>query len=392
MKFEDKKVTVVVPIYNGENCIDKCVSSLLKQTYSHVEIILVNDGSDDQTPIKCLEYQKKYKNIRYIDKKNEGTAIARLEGVKKASADYISFVDADDWVEEDYITRMMDEMGDADIIAAGISKIYADEDYRVFEEKNNVLPGIYSGNDELRKLFCKMLCYAIPFKLGILPYACNKIYKKEQLVPLMLAVDKRIYDGEDVAILFPYLIQCKKIVVSDYCGYQYMIHKGSICTQKRDDAYCNASWLYTWLYDFFSKTKYKKIMLPQLRDYFLTMVWKRDPLNYIQSNQFVFPFKRVEKGSKIILYGAGNVGKAYYMQIKQSGYCEIVAWVDKNIDYVEGIDCCILRPHKVVNKNCDYIIIAIESQYVCNKVYEDYIKLGISADKIILYNERGKTT
>lgn len=383
MDVNDKKVSIVVPVYNGEFYIKKCVDSLLEQTYYPLEIILVNDGSEDGTAEICSEYTDKYENIRLINKQNEGVTLARLDGVKRASGQYIAFVDADDWIDDNYIEQMMSELGDGDIILAGITKVFSDEEGHVLEERNILSAGIYQEDEEKTILFERMLCYDTPFGFGILPYACNKIYKKNRLISLMESVDKSIYDGEDVAIIFPYLLNSEKIVLSDYCGYNYLIHKGSVCTQKRDDAYCNASRLYLWLYEAFFGAKYAEIMLPQLRDYFLRMIWKRDPSTYIQANDYAFPFCRVQNKSKIIIYGVGDVGKAYYTQVKQTDYCEVVACADKNVECSEGIDCRIIKPEAILEIDFDYVIIAIRSKYINDVVFKYLLNMGVGADKII---------
>lgn len=378
-----RMVSVVVPVYNGEKYIDKCVNSLIHQTYKPIEVIIVDDGSTDNSYEICKQYSAKYKYIKIISKKNEGVTIARLTGIKAAEGDYISFVDADDWIPEDYIENMIMEMGDADIIMAGISLILSDESNRVIKEKNNIQSGVYE-KERLVSLFGKMLCYKMPFKAGILPYACNKIYKKKMLTPLMENVDKKINDGEDVAIVFPYLINSSKVVLSDYCGYQYLIHNDSACHQKHPDAYSNASRLYIWLYEAFKTSKYNDILMPQLRNYLLRMIWKRDPGVYIETNEFVFPFGKIKRGSNIIIYGAGDVGKAYYIQVKQSDYCNIVAWADKNVKYSEWMKCNLISPEEIIEKEFDYIVVAIRSEYVCNQVFKYLCSIGVDAQKIIL--------
>lgn len=379
-----RTVSVIVPVYNAEAFLSKCIESLVGQTYPELEIIIVNDGSTDHSLKICEDYANKYCFIKIINKRNEGVSLARLAGVRMAAGQYISFVDADDWIERNYIERMMDELHDSDIILAGISRILVSENNRIVKEKNNMAAGIYKSEEELQLLFGKMLCYDVPFKPGVLPYACNKIYKKEMLIPWLEKIDKRINDGEDVAVIFPYLIHSKKIVLSDYCGYQYRIHQNSVCNKKREDAYRNASCLYLWLYDIFSASKHAGILLPQLRAYYLRMIWKRDPGIYMETNEFVFPFNKINKNSKIIIYGAGDVGRTYYIQAEQSGYCTVVAWADKNLEHPEGLDYALIKPEEIQREEFDYVIVSIRSEYICNQVHNYLVEMGIGQDKIIL--------
>ena len=98
-------VSVIIPVYNTEKYLLKCVDSVLAQTYTNIEIILVEDGSPDNCPTLCDEYAKKDSRIKVIHKKNEGSSLARKTGINNANGEYLAFVDSDDWVEENYIKK-----------------------------------------------------------------------------------------------------------------------------------------------------------------------------------------------------------------------------------------------------------------------------------------------
>lgn len=377
----EKMISIIVPVYNAENYIEKCVNSLQNQTYKNIEIILVDDGSTDNSYDICKKIVDENQNINLITKTNQGVTIARLTGVYVAKGDYISFVDADDWIEEDYIACMMGELSDGDIIAGGIRKIYKEENYRTENEYNRITSGVYEVDNSL--FVKKIMCHPSAHEPGVLWYLCNKIYKKNVLLPLMEQVDKNINDGEDVAIIFPYILNSKKIVISNNCGYNYLIHKASACATKRQNAYDNASRLYSWLYGQFKKTNFFEIMLPQLQKYFLMMVWKYDPAVYIGTNEFVFPYKEIKTGSNIILYGAGDVGESYYTQVQQSKYCKVVAWADKNKEYCDKFDVNLVSPIDICTYEFDYVVIAIRSEYLHSVIKGDLLKLGVDETKIV---------
>lgn len=383
MDINNVLVSVIVPVYNGELYIEKCIDSILKQTYKEIEVIIVNDGSVDSTLDICMKYSTEYNNIQLINKKNNGVVAARLDGIKMARGKYISFVDADDWIEEEYIGHMINEMGDSDIILAGINHVLINEDNRNYKETNSFKAGIYEKRSELYEIYRRMLCYKPPFKMGILPYACNKIYKKEVLLPLMEHVDKEINDGEDVAVILPYLINSKKICISEYCGYNYLIHSDSACHQKKEDAYYNAGCLYIWLYKCFIKHECKNELLEQLQYYYLRMIWKRNPSVYLEVNDFVFPFKKIKPNSKVIIYGAGDMGQAYYRQLKQTNYCQLVAWVDRKLDLDKKSGFKLIKPNDIMSYEYDYVVIAISSGYMCSKVEEYLVNNGIDKNIII---------
>tara|TARA_R110002111_G_scaffold123306_4_gene187293 strand:- start:3184 stop:4158 length:975 start_codon:yes stop_codon:yes gene_type:complete len=103
----DNKVSVIIPVYNSEKHIEKCVSSVINQTYKNVEIILVNDGSKDNSPLICDSFSKNYTKVKVLHIENGGAGAARNAGVKLASGNYISFVDSDDWIHPTMIEIML---------------------------------------------------------------------------------------------------------------------------------------------------------------------------------------------------------------------------------------------------------------------------------------------
>ena len=102
-----EKVSIIVPVYNGEHFLNKCVDSVLNQNYKNIEMILVDDGSTDRSGVICDEYEKEYPDIKVILKKNGGQTSARKAGVRLASAEWVTFLDCDDWIEKDYIEKMI---------------------------------------------------------------------------------------------------------------------------------------------------------------------------------------------------------------------------------------------------------------------------------------------
>lgn len=103
------KFSVIVPIYNVEKYLRKCIDSILKQTYRNFELILVDDGSPDECPNICDEYAKNDKRIKVIHKENEGLVAARNTGIKEAVGDYICYVDGDDWISEVLLETVLEK-------------------------------------------------------------------------------------------------------------------------------------------------------------------------------------------------------------------------------------------------------------------------------------------
>lgn len=202
---EDKmqiKYSVIIPVYNAEKTLKRCLDSLLGQKRQDVEIILINDGSSDRSGEIIDEYRNRFENIKLITQKNSGVSIARNQGLEIAEGTYITFVDSDDYVSSDYF-QAMDEAGERD-----------DSDLIVFAKD---IEG--KGIDE-RALYRKM-CAAEPLeeKRKILlssriifqpPY---KRFKKEIIEKACLRFIKGMHVGEDFNFCFSYMLECNTIKI-----------------------------------------------------------------------------------------------------------------------------------------------------------------------------------
>lgn len=118
-----EKVSVIIPVYNDEKYLKQCVESILTQTYTNLEIILVDDGSTDHTPEICEEYREKYDQIRVLHKKNGGVGSSRNAGLALATGEYVLFVDNDDWLEKHHIEELykLAKENNADIAAGNFN-------------------------------------------------------------------------------------------------------------------------------------------------------------------------------------------------------------------------------------------------------------------------------
>ena len=136
-------LSVIVPCYNVEKYVGKCISSIVGQAYSNLEILLIDDGSTDSTGMICDTWQEKDQRIRVIHKQNEGLAYARKAGVEHATAEYVTFVDADDWIDTEMYASMMPALltTDSDIAQCGVCEVY--EDGRVKHRDNEHKTGAF---------------------------------------------------------------------------------------------------------------------------------------------------------------------------------------------------------------------------------------------------------
>lgn len=209
------KYSFIVPVYNTEKYLKKCLDSLVNQTYKDFEIIVVNDGSTDKSSSIISKYQKKYKNIIVIDKENEGLSMARNRGVQKSSGKYIIFVDSDDYVSNKLLEEVDKKIDDSDILRFQIAT--EDEEYTKINEYHEEGFESMCGYDAFRYLSSYHF---------VEPAWCYVI-RKNYYIENKFSFKKDVYH-EDFGLI-PYVIyKARKVKSIDFIGYYYIQRNGSI--------------------------------------------------------------------------------------------------------------------------------------------------------------------
>jgi len=208
-------VSIIVPAYNLEKHLTKCLNSILRQTYQNLEIIVVNDGSIDKTKKIIDDFAKKDQRIKPLHQKNQGLSMARNNGIKVASGEYISLVDGDDTVAPNFIEELMQHIAaskDIDIAACGYQTIYPNQskDTRVPNE-------ILSGTEATTKCLIEQEDYSV--------LAWNKLYRCNLFKNINYPPNQV---HEDNLTTYKLLAKAKKVAYFDAPLYHYYKRKGSI--------------------------------------------------------------------------------------------------------------------------------------------------------------------
>ena len=212
-KVQQTEISLIISVYNMEEYLEKCLETAVSQTYHNYEIIIVDDGSIDNSYQICVEYSKRYDNIVLIHKENEGLMSAWQCGFFASKGEYISFLDSDDWIEADYIERLSQGINvDADVTCC--NKIWEFED-GIILKKELLNPGCYDRKALVEKVFPQILNDGSCFGRQITRRRCGKLFKKDILQNNIVYCDKSISYGEDLNIVFPVLIDCKRLLVLD---------------------------------------------------------------------------------------------------------------------------------------------------------------------------------
>lgn len=246
------KVSVIVPIYNVEDYLDKCIQSIVNQTLKEIEIICINDGSSDNSLEIIKKYAKKYENIIIIDKPNGGLSDARNHGIEKAKGEYIAFVDSDDWIELDMFESMYAKAieNNADIVTSSYSEVYTDK-INVVDDYNEKFKMIHEGT------------------------VWNKIFKRSLIEKYKLRFPIGLW-YEDNAFTYRALIVANNIVGIKKAFYNYRKDRlGSIMSTQKNSKIYDMYKIGEIIYDFNKKYNSNKEINQQLEYIFIKSIFFR---------------------------------------------------------------------------------------------------------------------
>lgn len=208
-------ISIIIPVYKVEKYLEKCIESVLKQTYTNLQIILVDDGSPDNCGKICDEYAKKDPRIEVIHKVNGGLSDARNVGIAKAKGKYIGFVDSDDYIKEDMYEILINLIKeyDADVSICNLYDVIDGKEY-IRNNENGIQE--YSRLEILKEVLLDK---------NIQSYAWNKLYKKELFDEIKYPIGKKY---EDIGTTFYVFEKCNKIVVTSEPEYYYLKRSDSL--------------------------------------------------------------------------------------------------------------------------------------------------------------------
>ena len=220
------KISVIVPIYNAEKYLKRCVDSIVNQSYKNLEIILVDDGSPDGCPELCDTFAKTDKRIKVLHKPNGGVSSARNEGLKIATGDFVTFVDSDDYILQDYIEKSVSVVDkNTDLVVAGLTIIDDNKNTKITSPETN-------NNDLILENADNFMRFLID---GHFDIVVNKLYKRSLITSEFL---KNQPLGEDRLFNLAYFKNIKnKIATIDKPGYVYEFNTSSACHKKRDNLF-----------------------------------------------------------------------------------------------------------------------------------------------------------
>lgn len=233
------KVSIVIPVYNMQKYLDKCMQSIFAQKLTDIEIILVDDGSSDDSPRICDEYGEKDARIRVIHKENGGLTSAWKRGSLEATGEYIGYVDSDDYIEPDMYEKLYERAAatDADIVCCGLTHLYEDDPQRRWTEQMEL------GTDSLQKQQLTEMLYPNLINDGsflgrhLQPNRVTKLVKSSLVKKNLDACADEVSIGEDYQFSLCMFLDAQRVeILRDYFPYYYYMNNASM-TMRHDKNY-----------------------------------------------------------------------------------------------------------------------------------------------------------
>lgn len=277
------KLSIVVPIYKVQiELLEKCVFSLLKQTLKEIEIILVDDGSPNECRKKCDEFKEKNNCISVFHKTNGGVSSARNFGIQNAKGEYIGFVDADDYVKENFCETLYltAKKFDADMVCSGYTEL--NDTTEISHNKKGNIPVVMDKNEATKQF---LLFDKVDFRVW------NKIFRKN--IADKISFSEKYKIAEDEMYIYDFIALANKIVYIPYCGYYYFINSLSVMSADLSSKNFDSLKVTDIISDHVSDQKTENINYFRLNSYI--RLWVKITSNSIYCKKFSKEKKTIEK-------------------------------------------------------------------------------------------------
>ena len=259
---EKDKVSVIIPVYNVQTYLERCLNSILAQTYTNLEVICIDDGSIDESGKICDAFGEKDNRIRVYHIENQGVSYVRNYGLSLMEGRWFCFVDSDDWIEPNYIERMYElaQKNQCDVVACGVDKTYeyvmglkgSDEEVFIFETSKECIHNFICDNNSMH---------------GI---SCNKLFNAHKFSGIRF--DETIKVNEDCLYIYKIMSLCEKACLTTLPLYHWYIRSDSACHKRAVRADFSAAEVFLKLYDMLQEDGMDEAKIVLRKNYVLAVV------------------------------------------------------------------------------------------------------------------------
>ncbi|SHJ04869.1 Glycosyl transferase family 2 [Anaerovibrio lipolyticus DSM 3074] len=371
-------VSIIVTIYNKSQYLPECLESIKRQTYKNIEVVLIDDGSIDQSADICNEYVEKDSRFVYYYQENAGQNAARKLGLEKAKGEWIISVDADDFVSVDICEKFIDayKMTSADMIFGRIQKYQNGQLKGIMKS----IEGIYAGVDAVERFMMPhFFSFGIP--TGMYPI----LYRKKVLQDFFSIIDLRINYSEDCACTLFSLLKSKKVCFISNVVYFYRQNDDSFCHSHKKTNVFSQKLLQEFLLHLFQphagiNSGDKIIRWLIVRDLLL------GGYEYFADYSGIYPYCEVPTGNRIAIYGAGVLGEEIYEKLSSKYIC--AGWFDREAEYYQKNGKKVSSPEEINEELFDYILIAVTNPDTSKQIATELKRKMKTPEKVLTISER----
>lgn len=377
-------ISIIVPIYNVEAYVQKCIESIRQQTYKNIEIILVDDGSTDGSAQICNNEALEDNRIEVIHQDNKGLVAARKAGLSVATGDYIGFVDGDDYIALNMYEELLNALleSNADFIHSG----FYIHDVSI-DIINDYTEGKYDISLNKMSFICQNILKIPPdSKDTITPSIWSKLYKAELIKNAYSVVPDNQSFGEDILCLCACILKADTIFLTKNAYYRYIVRENSMSHIMESQNIIKYTGLYVSLCDLFKKFGLYDAMEKILDAFLMRYITSYMSCMYkgsIYIDRYRFRNIRMLRGKKVVIYGAGRVGQDYYRQIVEYKECTITGWVDQNFSRYQFPYAQVRDITELKTLDYDKIIVAIKNENMADEIIKILSKAGIEKENMM---------
>lgn len=383
------KVSIIVPVYNSEKYLRRCLDSIIGQTLKEIEIICVNDGSTDSSPQILEEYANEDSRIKVMHKENGGAGSARKAGESLAQGQYLGYVDSDDWVEPEMYERLYKSACDnnVEIVTSGY---FYEGDY-VTVHFDMVDAGIY--RDDGITCLRDSTFYRMEKKgPGLSAYLFCKLFAKNLVSRLKYMVPDSITMAEDKMFLLSCILECNSAMVLKEAYYHYMINPSSVVHTINRNYLLNVNEVYQYLLKLYQHPNFTENMRIQSELFVTNLLVKgiNTFLGFHVRNLLWFdPYwlDKIPGGSRVVLYGSGEAGRKCRQQLLSRKNLYFAGCIDFCHEYVKDTVLNVQAPELLKTMHFDYIVITIKNPAKAKEIRTQLEELGVSQEKILWFEQ-----
>lgn len=383
------KVSIIIPVYNAEKYLRKCLESVINQTLQDIEIICVNDGSTDASGSILQEYAERDQRIRILDKPNGGLVSARKAGVKEANGLYVGYVDSDDWIEPEMYSELYDYAVEskADLISSG----YFLEGNYTTVHLDTLEEGVYCG-ERMRYLRDNTIYRLDKKESGLRASLCCKLFRRELIGKVQMTVSDSLTMAEDKMCLLSCILECNSVAVLKRAFYHYRMNTESMVHMPNSKYLLCVNEVYQYLIRLYEHPLFTKNMRKQSEIYLTELLFKgiNTILGFENRNfMWIDPYwlDKIPQGARILLYGGGELGDKYKTQLINRKEFSYVGCVDFEYEKYKQSSLNVQSPVGLKELSYDYLVITIKNLDKARQVRTRLEESGVNSDKILWFEQ-----